>query len=99
MAAIVTFYGTTAPEKILARADFLGHFAEDDDVFEPIEEVRRLEEDIRSSGRQASFFYGDCSNADNPSAASMVWARYPMQTPAVESNAALHPCAIPRVVI
>jgi hypothetical protein len=38
MAAIVTFYGTTEPEKILARADFLGHFAEDD-AFEPIEEV------------------------------------------------------------
>ena len=55
MAAIVTFYGTTAPEKILAQADFLGHFAEDDD-FEPIEEVHQLEENIRSSGRQASFF-------------------------------------------
>jgi carboxymethylenebutenolidase len=55
MAAIVTFYGTTAPEEILAQADFLGHFAEDDD-FEPIEEVRQLEENIRSSGRQASFF-------------------------------------------
>ena len=55
MAAIVTFYGTTAPEKILAQADFLGHFAEHDD-FEPIEEVRQLEENIRSSGRQASFF-------------------------------------------
>jgi carboxymethylenebutenolidase len=55
MAAIVTFYGTTQPEKILAQADFLGHFAEDD-AFEPIEEVRRLEEDIRSSGREASFF-------------------------------------------
>jgi carboxymethylenebutenolidase len=55
MAAIVTFYGTRGPENILARADFLGHFAEDD-VFEPIEEVRRLEEDIRSSGREASFF-------------------------------------------
>jgi len=55
MAAIVTFYGTTPPEKVLARADFLGHFAEDDD-FEPIEQVRQFEEDIRSSGRQASFF-------------------------------------------
>jgi carboxymethylenebutenolidase len=55
MAAIVTFYGTTAPEEILAQADFLGHFAEDDD-FEPIEEVRQLEENIRSSGRQATFF-------------------------------------------
>ncbi len=55
MAAIVTFYGTTAPEEIVAQADFLGHFAEDDD-FEPIQQVRQLEEDIRSSGRHASFF-------------------------------------------
>ena len=55
MAAIVTFYGTTAPEEIVAQADILGHFAEDDD-FEPIEQVHQFEEDIRSSGRQASFF-------------------------------------------
>jgi carboxymethylenebutenolidase len=55
MAAIVTFYGTTSPENVLAQADFLGHFAENDD-FEPSEQVRQFEEDIRSSGRQASFF-------------------------------------------
>ena len=55
MAAIVTFYGTTSPEEIVAQADFLGHFAEDDD-FEPISWVRQLEENIRSSGRQVSFF-------------------------------------------
>jgi carboxymethylenebutenolidase len=55
MAAIITFYGTTAPEEVLAQADFLGHFAEHDD-FEPIEQVRQFEEDIRSSGKQASFF-------------------------------------------
>ncbi len=55
MAAIVSFYGTTPLEKVQAQADFLGHFAEADD-FEPIEQVRQFEEDIRSSGRQASFF-------------------------------------------
>ncbi len=55
MAALVTFYGTTAPENVLAQADFLGHFAEHDD-FEPIEQVRQREEAIRSSGRHASFF-------------------------------------------
>jgi carboxymethylenebutenolidase len=56
MAAIVTFYGTTGPENVVARAEFLGHFAEHDDVFNPLEDVRRLEEDIRSSGREASFY-------------------------------------------
>ena len=55
MAAIVTFYGTAAPEEIVAQADILGHFAEHDD-FEPIEQVRQFEEDLRSSGRQTSFF-------------------------------------------
>jgi len=55
MAAIVTFYGTTAPERVKAGADVLGHFAEHDD-FEPIEQVRQFEEDLRSSGRPASFF-------------------------------------------
>ena len=55
MAAIVTFYGTTSPERVKAGADILGHFAEHDD-FEPIEQVRQFEEDLRSSGRQVSFF-------------------------------------------
>lgn len=55
-AAIVTFYGTTEPENVVAQADFLGHFAEFDYDFEPIEQVRRLEEDIRASGREASFY-------------------------------------------
>ena len=55
MAALVTFYGTTAPEEIVAQAAILGHFAEHDE-FEPIEQVRQFEEDLRSSGRQASFF-------------------------------------------
>lgn len=54
IAAIVTFYGTTSPEEVVAQADILGHFAEHDD-FEPIEGVRQFEEDLRSSGRQTSF--------------------------------------------
>jgi carboxymethylenebutenolidase len=55
MAAIVTFYGTTSPERVKAEADILGHFAEHDD-FEPIEQVSQFEKNLRSSGRQASFF-------------------------------------------
>src|SRR5260221_6450066 len=55
MAAVVIFQGTPPAEKVLAQAGFLGHFAEDDD-FERSEQVRQFEEDIRSSGRQASFF-------------------------------------------
>lgn len=55
IAAIVTFYGTTAPDRVLAQADVLGHFAEHDD-FEPPEQVHEFEEAIRSSGRQVTFF-------------------------------------------
>ncbi len=55
MAAIVTFYGTTAPERVQAQADILGHFAEHDD-FEPVEQVRQFEEAISSPGRQITFF-------------------------------------------
>jgi carboxymethylenebutenolidase len=55
MAALVTFYGTTPLERVKAKADVLGHFAEHDD-FEPVEQVRQFEEDLRSSGRHASFF-------------------------------------------
>jgi hypothetical protein len=55
VAAIVTFYGTTSPERVLAQADVLGHFAEQDE-FEPSEQVSQFEEAIRSSGRQVSFF-------------------------------------------
>lgn len=55
MAAIVTFYGTTLPAMVKARAGILGHFAEHDD-FEPIEQVHQFEEDIRSSERPVSFF-------------------------------------------
>ena len=55
IAAIVTFYGTTPPERVKAEADVLGHFAEHDDE-EPVEQVRQFEEALRSSGRQVSFF-------------------------------------------
>ena len=55
MAAIVTFYGTVPVERVKAEANVLGHFAEHDD-FEPSEQVRKFEEDLRSSGRQVSFF-------------------------------------------
>ena len=55
LAAIVTFYGTTPPERVQAGANVLGHFAEHDD-FEPGEQVRQFEEGLRSSGKQISSF-------------------------------------------
>jgi carboxymethylenebutenolidase len=81
--AIVTFYGTTYPEHIQAKADFLGHFAEGDE-FEPVEQVRELEAYIRSSGRHASFFvypgthhwfFEENRPEYNPEAARLAWER------------------------
>lgn len=54
--AVVTFYATyPGLNYSSAKAAYLCHFAEHDE-FEPIESVRQFEEDLRSSGKQASFF-------------------------------------------
>ena len=55
LAAIVTFYGTTSPDRVGAQADIQGHFAEHDD-FEPVEQVSQFEEALRASGRHVSLF-------------------------------------------
>src|SRR5258708_22079310 len=41
VAAIVTFYGTTPPERVKAEADFLGHFADHTD-FHPSEPAHQV---------------------------------------------------------
>jgi len=54
--AVVTFYATyPGLDYSGAKAAYLCHFAEHDD-FEPLESVRQFEKDLRSSGKQASFF-------------------------------------------
>ncbi len=56
IAAVVTFYATyPGLDYSKAKAAYLCHFAEHDE-FEPPESVSQFEEDLRSSGKQASFF-------------------------------------------
>lgn len=52
--AVVTFYGTTDVNLDGTRADFLGHFV-DDDEYEPEELVLALKEQVESAGRVAEF--------------------------------------------
>lgn len=54
VSAVVTVYGTNPSDYSTSRAAYLGHFAEQDD-FEPMEEVRALEDMIRAAGREVTF--------------------------------------------
>ena len=82
--AVVVFYGTSAGDYSLSRADYLGHFA-DVDEFEPESEVNNLEESLRASGRPVTFyrypgtghwfFEPDRTDAYNQSAATLAWKR------------------------
>jgi len=53
--AVVAIYGTDDGDYGMARAAYLGHFAEHDD-FEPLEAVRALEAKIRAAGREVTFY-------------------------------------------
>lgn len=80
----VIFYGTGIGDFEKSRASYLGHFADSDD-FEPLEEVRALEERIRAAGRPVQFyeykntghwfFEPDRDDAFNPDAAELAWKR------------------------
>lgn len=81
--AAVIYYGTGGRDFHQAQAAYLGHFAEDDD-FEPLENVRALEADIRAAGRDATFhiypgtrhwFVEPNRPEYNPAAAELAWAR------------------------
>jgi carboxymethylenebutenolidase len=52
--AVVVFYGTDDGDYRIARAAYLGHFAEHDD-YEALDAVRALEEKIRAAGREVTF--------------------------------------------
>ena len=54
LAAAVAFYGSGEGDFGRARAAFLGHYAEGDE-WEPDEQVRQLEEEIRAAGREVVF--------------------------------------------
>jgi carboxymethylenebutenolidase len=82
--SVVIFYGTGADDFSNSRADYLGHFAENDE-FEPQSNVDSLEESLKLAGRPVTFyvysgtghwfFEPDRAQAYNPAAASLAWDR------------------------
>jgi carboxymethylenebutenolidase len=80
----VIFYGTGADDFSNSKADYLGHFAENDE-FEPLSNVNSLEESLRRAGRPVTFhvysgtghwfFEPDRPDAYNEAAASLAWDR------------------------
>jgi carboxymethylenebutenolidase len=83
LAAVVIFYGSGEGDFGRARAAFLGHYAEGDE-WEPDEQVRQLEEDIRAAGREVAFhrypgarhwFFEPDRPEHDPAAADLAWER------------------------
>ncbi len=82
--SVVLFYGTGPADFGRSKADYLGHFAEND-PYEPPSNVAELEDSIRASGRPATFYHypgvghwffePDRPDAYDPAAASMAWER------------------------
>ena len=84
IAAVVIFYATyPGLDYSKAKAAYLCHFAEQDE-FEPMEMVQQFEEELRSSGKQASFFtypgthhwfFEQNRSEYNAEAAQLAWER------------------------
>jgi carboxymethylenebutenolidase len=85
--SVVIFYGTEGTmgsDFSNSRADYLGHFAENDQ-FEPKSNVDGLEQSVKRAGRPVTFhtyagtghwfFEPDVSQAYNEAAASLAWDR------------------------
>ena len=82
--AVVAFYGTSAGDFSTSKADYLGHFAEEDE-FEPASEVNTLEASLRAAGRPVTFyrypgtghwfFEPERTEAYNQTAATLAWKR------------------------
>lgn len=82
--AVVLFYGTGGNDFSTSRAEYLGHFAENDE-FEPQANVDELAESLRRAGRSVTFyqypgtghwfFEPDRTHAYNPAAATLAWER------------------------
>lgn len=86
--SVVLFYGTGGDDFSTSQADYLGHFAEEDE-YEPQANVDQLEESLRRAGRGALgevtfyrypgtghwFFEPDRTDAYNQVAASLAWER------------------------
>lgn len=86
--SVVLFYGTGGDDFSTSQADYLGHFAEEDE-YEPQANVDQLEESLRRAGGGALgevtfyrypgtghwFFEPDRTDAYNQVAASLAWER------------------------
>ena len=82
--SVVLFYGTGGDDFSNTRADYLGHFAANDE-FEPQANVDQLAASLRGAGRAVTFyrypdtghwfFEPDRVDAFNPAAATLAWAR------------------------
>ena len=82
--SVVIFYGTGADDFSNSRAEYLGHFAENDE-FETLSNVDSLEESLKRADRPVTFhiypdtghwfFEPDVSQAYNPAAASLALDR------------------------
>jgi carboxymethylenebutenolidase len=82
--SVVLFYGTGGGDFSNSRADYLGHFAENDE-FEPQSGVDDLAESLKRAGRPVTFhrypdtghwfFEPDRTQAYNQAAASLAWER------------------------
>jgi carboxymethylenebutenolidase len=82
--SVVLFYGTGPADFSKSSADYLGHFAENDE-FEPQSNVDELEEALRRASRPVTFhrysgtghwfFEPDRPQAYNQAAASLAWDR------------------------
>jgi len=82
--SVVVFYGTGQEDFSHARADYLGHFAEND-PYEPPANVEALKAALQQAGRPASihtypgtghwFFEPDRPDAYNAAAAALAWDR------------------------
>jgi carboxymethylenebutenolidase len=84
IAAVVLFYGAEISDFSAAQATYLGHFADPDD-WEPIEWIRKMEQDLRVAGREVVFhfypgaghwfFEDDRPDAFQPQSAALAWGR------------------------
>lgn len=84
VAAAVLFYGLGEADFTVARAAYLGHFAEND-AWDPVDAARALEAQIRAAGRTVTFhvypgvghwfFEEDRPDAYNAEAARLAWER------------------------
>jgi carboxymethylenebutenolidase len=88
LAGLVLFYGggNWQPDGFYqrTRAALLGHFASDDE-FQPTDDVRTLESDLRDAGKEATvyiypgtghwFFEENLPEVYNPEAAALAWER------------------------